>query len=70
MCYTPRIIHLVLIIYLFSDSLYMALSAESIEAVIKPELRDEFKAVKSQWFPRTDTADNAAFDTRTPGEQH
>jgi hypothetical protein len=34
-----------------TDSLYMALSADSLEAVVKPELREEFFQHYSDWFP-------------------
>ena len=50
-----------------TDSLYMALAGDSVDALVKPELREEFEAVKDQWFPRTDTKENAAYDKRTPG---
>ena len=51
----------------FSDSLYMALAGDSIEALVKPELRAAWEAEKGLWFPRTDTAVNRAYDRRTPG---
>ena len=50
-----------------TDSLYMALGGDSVDALVKPELREEFEAVKDQWFPRTDTKENAAYEKRTPG---
>ena len=46
----------------------MALAAETLDELIKPELRQEWVQTKSLWFPRTDTAENAAYDKRTPGE--
>ena len=49
------------------DSLYMAISGESLDAIIKPSLRVEFETNKHQWFPRTDTPANKAYDKRTPG---
>ena len=49
------------------DSLYMALSAGNLEDVVKPHLQREFVHVKEQWFPRTDTRENAAYNKRTPG---
>ena len=45
-----------------TDSAYMALSAESLEEVIKPHLR---QAEKKDWFPRE--GQYAAYDKRTPG---
>lgn len=53
--------------YSDADSLYIALSGDNLESVIKPELRKEWEIVKKDWFPRTDTKENAAFDLRTPG---
>ena len=51
----------------FTDSVYLALSAETLDELVKPELREEWNTKKHQWFPRTDTQENAAFDRRTPG---
>lgn len=51
-----------------SDSLYMALSGNSLEEVIKPELREEWDSIKHLWFPRTDNEENKAYDKRTPGK--
>ena len=48
-----------------TDSAYMALSAESLEEVIKPHLRQRFEAEKKDWFPRE--GQYAAYDKRTPG---
>ena len=45
----------------------MALSAETLDELVKPELKEEWNAKKHQWFPRTDSEENAAFDKRTPG---
>ena len=50
-----------------TDSLYMALGGDSVEELVKPERKEEFQAVKSSWFPRRDTPENAAYDKRTPG---
>ncbi|KAE9289648.1 hypothetical protein PR003_g25498 [Phytophthora rubi] len=51
-----------------TDSGYIAFSAENpFPDLIKPELRDHFKQHKYEWFPRDDTAENAAYDRRTPG---
>ena len=49
------------------DSLYIALSGDNLESVIKPELRKDWEIARRDWFPRTDTKENAAFDLRTPG---
>ncbi|KAK7113423.1 hypothetical protein V1264_012714 [Littorina saxatilis] len=34
-----------------TDSLYMALSASTLEEVVRPELREQFYQVYNQWFP-------------------
>ena len=54
--------------YFSPDSLYMALSGQHLEELVKPELKDEFNSIKDLWFPRTDTNDHAVFDARTPGK--
>ena len=45
----------------------MALSGDSLDDIIKPELRDEWVNEKQKWFPRTDTKEHIAYDKRTPG---
>jgi len=50
-----------------TDSAYIAISGQSIESLVKPELREQFVAEKHHWFPRTDTPTNRAYDKRTPG---
>ena len=50
-----------------TDSAYIAIAANSIEDLVKPELREEYNEDKVNWFPRTDTPENRAFDKRTPG---
>ena len=51
----------------FSDSLYMAISAPTLDELVKPELKAKWDTIKHEWFPRTDTSEHAAFDRRTPG---
>ena len=46
----------------------MALSGETLDDVVREDMRDEWSSVKRQWFPRTDTKENIAYDKRTPGE--
>ncbi len=46
----------------------MALSGESLDDLVKPDMRREWEDVKDDWFPRTDTAENEAYDKRTPGK--
>ena len=50
-----------------TDSAYMALAGENLESLVKPELRGVFEADKHNWFPRTETVENRAYDKRTPG---
>ena len=49
------------------DSAYIAISGESIEKLVKPELIANFQKDKNNWFPRTDTTEHKAYDKRTPG---
>ena len=50
-----------------TDSAYMAISADDFASIVKPSMRAEFEIEKDDWFPRTDTKENAAFDKRLPG---
>jgi len=50
-----------------TDSMYIATSAENLDDVIKPEMRDQYEKERHLWFPRTDTPEHADFDKRTPG---
>ena len=34
-----------------TDSVYMALSADCLEEVIKPELKQQYQSEKHNWFP-------------------
>jgi hypothetical protein len=46
---------------------YIALSADTLEEMMKPDQRQVYDIVKKNWFPRTDTPEHAAYDKRTPG---
>jgi hypothetical protein len=50
-----------------TDSACMALSAETLEEVIKPDLGQVYDIEKKNWFPRNDTPEQAAYDKKTPG---
>ena len=39
-----------------TDSVYIAIAGDSIESLEKPELHQEFRQDKCNWFPRMDTA--------------
>ena len=45
-----------------SDSAYIAISGESLEDLVKPEMMHEFENDKCNWFPRTDTVEHAKYD--------
>ena len=46
------------------DSAYIAISGESVENLVKPELKAEFEATKCNWFPRMDAPEHKAYDKR------
>jgi hypothetical protein len=50
-----------------TDSAYMGLSADSLEEVIKSELKQRYQSEKHNWFPRSDAPEHAAYVKRTPG---
>jgi hypothetical protein len=50
-----------------TDSAYIAISGESIEELVKPEMKDELENDKYNWFPRTDTTEHARYDKRKQG---
>ena len=50
-----------------TDSLYLALSTDSIDDAIKPGMENSFADTKNEFFPRSGTSEIAAFDSRTPG---
>jgi hypothetical protein len=45
----------------------MGIAGESFDELVRPELKEEFEKDKNNWFPRTDTKENRAFDKRKPG---
>ena len=49
------------LIQMDTDSMYMALSRDGIDDIIKPDLKDEYLAVKKEFLTTTE------FDKRTPG---
>jgi hypothetical protein len=42
----------------------MALSATSLEGVIKPDMQQRFQMEKKNWFPRDDTPEHAVYGLR------
>lgn len=48
----------------FADSLYMALSGQTLDELVKPHLRLEWESAKKKWFPSNE---NYAHDLREPG---
>ena len=53
--------------FLSSDSNYFALSAPTLEELVRPAMKDEFEGEKADWFPVTSPPDLAKFQSRTPG---
>ena len=45
----------------------MAISAPTLDELVKPELKSEWDNTKNECFPRTDTPHHPAIDRRTPG---
>ena len=50
-----------------TDSAYIAISGDSIDDLVKPEMLEEYEVDKCNWFPRTDSEEHARYDKRTPG---
>ena len=50
-----------------TNNAYIDLSADTLEEVIKPDMRQVYDIEKKKWFPRTDTPEHEAYDKRTPG---
>ena len=50
-----------------TDSAYMSLAGNSLEELVRPDKKEEFAAVRHQWFPRHETAEHAAYDKRKSG---
>jgi len=49
-----------------TDSVYIATARDCVETLVKPELCQEFQQDKCNWLPRIDTAEQKAYDKRTP----
>jgi hypothetical protein len=49
-----------------TDSAYIAYAGDNFEALIKPEMREEYERDKHNWFLRNDTKENYMYDLRTP----
>lgn len=50
-----------------TDSAYLALAAEDLEYLLKPEMKELYIQDKPNWFPRTDNEEHKQYDKRTPG---
>ncbi|KAJ8017821.1 Krueppel-related zinc finger protein 1 [Holothuria leucospilota] len=50
-----------------TDSAYIAIAAEKLDDLVKPELKEVYYKEKHHWFPRTDTEEHKRYDKRTPG---
>ena len=47
--------------YMDTDSMYMAITEDKFDKIIKPEMKEEYEEIKTQWFPQN------AYDMRTMG---
>ena len=47
-----------------TDSAYLAIAADSLDSMVKPELREQYEEERQLWFPRPD---HMEYDRRTPG---
>jgi hypothetical protein len=51
-----------------TDSLYYALSTDTIDDAVRPELKEEFSLIRDQWLVKQDDKGKFdAYDLRTPG---
>ena len=50
-----------------TDSAIFAISGDSLESLVKPELRQLYEQEKGKWLPLTDTKEHRRYDKRTPG---
>ena len=53
--------------YMDTDSMYMAITKDKFDDLVKPSMREEYEKDKCNWFPRDDTPEHAAYDKRTAG---
>ena len=53
--------------YCDTDSLYMGVTGDKLDDLIKPKMKEEYEKDKFNWLPRNDTEANAMYDKRTPG---
>ena len=50
-----------------TNSAYLAISGDSLDDVIKPDMKNQYNREKPEWFPRRTTPEQYNFDKRTPG---
>ena len=50
-----------------TDSAYLAISGDSLDDIVKPELKEAFQQNKHLWLGKDDTPENELYDKRTPG---
>ena len=53
--------------YMDTDSMYMAISGGKLEDLIKPEMKVVYEKEKNLWLPRSDTIEHKLYDNRTAG---
>ena len=47
--------------YMDTDNMYMAITADNFDDIIKPEMKKGYEEIKTQWFPQI------KYDKRTAG---
>ena len=45
-----------------TNSAYIAIAGGSVESLVKPELRQQYEQDKANWFTRTDTPEDKAYE--------
>lgn len=50
-----------------TDSAYISTNGNSLNDILKPEMKEQFHKDKNIWFPREGTIENKMHDKRTPG---
>ena len=50
-----------------TDSYYMQIATETIDELVKPEMRESYLAVRDEWFPRVSPPSLAEYDRRRLG---
>ena len=54
-------------LYMDMDNMYMAITSDKFEDLIKPGMKEDYMKVRYNWFPRNVTKENEKYDSRTMG---